>query len=109
VAVAAVVKVARTEAIAGAAPQQRKALPADLYEECRTARDDQGSEIRGRRWQRYSQRGGRRCLCIQNSSESWHNVQLLDSLVKRGRLSAICEKQMTISCLQMTFWQSVII
>jgi hypothetical protein len=35
------VKVARAEAAAAAAPQQRKALPAELSEERRKGRDDQ--------------------------------------------------------------------
>jgi hypothetical protein len=47
VAVAAVVKVARAEAIEAAAPQQRKALPAKIREERRKVRDDQGSETSG--------------------------------------------------------------
>jgi hypothetical protein len=44
VAVAAAVKVPRAEAIAAAAPQQRKALPAELSEERWKVCDDQGSE-----------------------------------------------------------------
>jgi hypothetical protein len=49
VAVAAVVKVARAEATAAAARQQRKALPVKLCEERWKIRDDQGSEVGGRR------------------------------------------------------------
>jgi hypothetical protein len=48
VAVTAVVKVARAEAIAAAAPQQRKPFPAELREERRKVRDDQRSEAGGR-------------------------------------------------------------
>jgi hypothetical protein len=55
------VKVARAETIAAAAPQQRKALPAELSEERRKVRDDQGSEARGCRRQRDDRGGGRRC------------------------------------------------
>jgi hypothetical protein len=44
VAVAAAMKVARAEAIAAAAPQQRKALPTELSEERWKVRDDHGSE-----------------------------------------------------------------
>jgi hypothetical protein len=44
VAVAAAVKVPRAEAIAATAPQQRKALPAELGEECRKVCNDWGSE-----------------------------------------------------------------
>jgi hypothetical protein len=51
-AVAAGVKAACAEAIAAAAPQQRKVLPAELSEERRKVRDDQGSEVRGRSGQR---------------------------------------------------------
>jgi hypothetical protein len=47
-AVAAVMKVGRAEAIAAAAPQQRKALLQELCEERRKVRDNQGSEARGR-------------------------------------------------------------
>jgi hypothetical protein len=38
------VKVARPETVAAAAPQQRKALPAELREERRKVRDDQRGE-----------------------------------------------------------------
>jgi hypothetical protein len=57
-AVAAAVKVARAEAIAAAALQQRKALPAELSEERRKVRDDQGSKARGRSGQRNGGRAG---------------------------------------------------
>jgi hypothetical protein len=49
VAVAAAVRVARAETIAAAAPQQRKALLAELCEERRKVRDDQGREAGGRK------------------------------------------------------------
>jgi hypothetical protein len=41
------VEVACTETFAAAAPQQRKALPAELGEERRKVRDNQGSEAFG--------------------------------------------------------------
>jgi signal transduction histidine kinase len=44
VAVAAVVKVICAEAIATAAPQQRRALPAELREKRQKVCDDQGTE-----------------------------------------------------------------
>jgi hypothetical protein len=53
VAIAAAVKVIVAEAIAAAAPQQRKALPTELREERWKVRDDQRSEASGRSGQRY--------------------------------------------------------
>jgi hypothetical protein len=46
--VRAAVKVGRAEAVAAVAPQQRKALPAELCEERQKVRDDQRGEPGGR-------------------------------------------------------------
>jgi hypothetical protein len=61
VAVAAAVKVARAEAIAAAARQQRKPHPSELREERRKVREDQGSEACGCSGQRDRRGGGRQC------------------------------------------------